>query len=289
MDAAVLHTFGKPPRFEQFPDPAVAGEGEVLVHVRAAALKPVEKQLASGTHYAIPSQLPVVCGVDGIGYLDDGTRVFFGGPRSPYGAMAQRTVVARSHCFQIPEAVDDATAAALANPGVSAWLTLTWRAKLIPGETVLVHGATGVTGKLAVQIAKLLGAGRVIAAGRNDLRHNYGSSLIQAGASLAYVHNQMGHSSIQVTVDIHGHLIPGANVAFVDKLDGQTSPQQSATQPQQQSKLESDGFKEVLPNEWLGGRDSNPDTQIQSLHTNFYAVGLLCPFPRPASRFCMVF
>jgi len=267
MDAAVLHTFGKPPRSEQFPDPAVAGEGEVLVHVRAAALKPVEKQLASGTHYAIPSQLPVVCGVDGIGYLDDGTRVFFGGPRSPYGAMAQRTVVARSHCFQIPEAVDDATAAALANPGVSAWLTLTWRAKLIPGETVLVHGATGVTGKLAVQIAKLLGAGRVIAAGRNDLRHNYGSSLIQAGASLAYVRDQMGHSSIQVTVDIYGHLIPGANVAFVDKLDGQTSPQQSATQPQQQSKLESDGFKEVLPNEWLGGRDSNPDTQIQSLQS----------------------
>jgi len=98
----------------------------------------------------------------------------------------------------------------------------------------------------------------------HDLRHTFGSLLIQAGASLAYVRDQMGHSSIQVTVDI-GHLIPGANVAFVDRLDGVTSPQQSATQPQQRARQESDGFKEVLPDEWLGGRDSNPDTQIQSL------------------------
>ncbi len=75
----------------------------------------------------------------------------------------------------------------------------------------------------------------------------------------------MGHSSIQVTVEIYGHLIPGANVSFVDKLDATTSPQQSATQPQHKSRSESDGFEQVLPNEWLGGRDSNPDTQIQSL------------------------
>jgi hypothetical protein len=81
------------------------------------------------------------------------------------------------------------------------------------------------------------------------------------------VRDQMGDSSIQVTVDIYGHLIPGANVAYVDKLDGQTSPQQSATQPQQRARLESDGFKEVLGNEWLGCRDSNPDTQIQSLQS----------------------
>lgn len=162
MDAAVLHTLGKPPRFEQFPEPA-AGEGEVIVHVRAAALKPADKQLASGSHYASPRELPFVCGVDGVGYLGDGTRVFFGGPRRPYGAMAQRTVVPRKFCFPVPEGVDDDTAAALPNPGVSAWLALTQRAKLAPGETVLVLGATGVTGKLAVQIAKILGAGRVIA------------------------------------------------------------------------------------------------------------------------------
>ena len=68
-------------------------------------------------------------------------------------------------------------------------------------------------------------------------------------------------------MDIYGHLIPGANMSYVDKLDALTSPQQSATQPQQKPKSEADGFEEVLPNEWLGGRDSNPDTQIQSLQS----------------------
>jgi NADPH2:quinone reductase len=167
MKAAVLHTLGKPPQFESFPEPS-PGDGEVIVHVHAAALKPVDKQIASGSHYASLRELPVVCGVDGVGRLDDGTRVFFAGPRAPYGAMAQRTVVARLRCFPIPEGVDDDTAAALTNPGVSAWLSLKWRANLAPGETVLILGATGVTGKLAVQIAKLLGAGRVVAAGRNE-------------------------------------------------------------------------------------------------------------------------
>src|SRR5271154_2648711 len=106
MNAAVLHTLGKPPRFEQFPEP-IRGEGEVIAHVRAAALKPVDKQMASGSHYASARELPVVCGIDGVGSLDDGTRVFFGGPRRPYGAMAERTGVARSRCFPIPDNVDD--------------------------------------------------------------------------------------------------------------------------------------------------------------------------------------
>ncbi len=167
MDAAVLHTLGKPPRFEAFPEP-VPGDGEVIVHVRAAALKPVDKLIASGGHYASPRELPVVCGTDGVGILDGGARVFFGGPRRPYGTFAQRTVVRRDQCFTLPDGVDDDTAAAMPNPGVSAWLSITSRAKLVSGETVLILGATGITGKLAVQIAKLLGAGRVIAAGRNE-------------------------------------------------------------------------------------------------------------------------
>lgn len=166
MNAAVLHTLGKPPRFEPFPDP-IAGPDEVIVNVRAAALKAVDKQLAAGSHYASPRELPVVCGADGLGRLEDGTRVFFGGPRRPYGAMAERAVVRRVQCFPVPDEVDDLTAAAIPNPGVSAWLALQHRAKLAPGETVLILGATGVAGKLAVQIAKILGAGRVVAAGRN--------------------------------------------------------------------------------------------------------------------------
>src|SRR5438270_4188498 len=167
MNAAVLHALGEVPRQEQFPDPSPR-ENEVVVHVHAASLKPVDKQLASGSHYASPRELPVICGSDGVGHLSDGGRVFFGGIRAPYGAMAQRTVVSSAFVFPVPDSVDDDTAAALPNPGVSAWLSLTFRAKLRQGENVLILGATCVTGKLAVKIAKLLGARRVVAAGRNQ-------------------------------------------------------------------------------------------------------------------------
>ena len=66
----------------------------------------------------------------------------------------------------------------------------------------------------------------------HDLRHTFGSLLIQDGASLAYVKDQMGHSSIQITVDTYGHLIPGADIAWVDRLDSETTPQQNATPAQ---------------------------------------------------------
>lgn len=167
MKAAVLHTIGKPPHFEQFSEP-IAKENEVIVHVRAAALKPIDKQMASGSHYAAFRELPAVCGNDGVGCLDDGKRVFFAGCRPPYGGMAERTVVCSSRCFPIPDSINDDVAAAVFNPGLSAWGALAWRAQLAPGETVLILGATGVTGKLAIQTAKLLGAGRVIAAGRSE-------------------------------------------------------------------------------------------------------------------------
>jgi len=169
MKAAVLHALGRAPRYEEFAEPS-AGKDDVVVRVRAASLKPVDRQIASGAHYASPREFPVICGMDGVGELDDGKRVFFGGPRRPYGAMAEKTVVPRPFCFALPVGIDDETAAALPNPGVSAWLTLTHRSKMAAGETVLILGATGVTGQLAVQIAKLLGAKRVIAAGRDERR-----------------------------------------------------------------------------------------------------------------------
>jgi NADPH:quinone reductase-like Zn-dependent oxidoreductase len=166
MKAAVLKKLGETPTCEEFQEP-VAKDGEAIVAVRAASLKQVDRQLADGSHFASPRELPIVCGTDGVGTLDDGRRVFFGGTRPPFGTMAERTVVNRQFCFPVPDELDDATAAALPNPGVSAWLTLGYRAKLKEGENVLILGATGVTGKLAVRIAKLMGAARVVAAGRN--------------------------------------------------------------------------------------------------------------------------
>lgn len=167
MKAAVLHGVGRSPRLESFPEP-LAQAGEILVQVKAAALKPVDKQMADGSHYTAFREFPVVCGMDGVGLLENGGRVFFALPRPPYGAMAERTVVPNPRCFPLPDTVDDVTAAAVFNPGLSAWGALKWRAELAPGQSVLVLGATGVTGKIAIQMAKLLGAGRIVAAGRDE-------------------------------------------------------------------------------------------------------------------------
>ena len=167
MKAAVLHTLGKSPRFEDFPDPDPRS-GEARIRVKAASLKNIDRAMANGSHYNSHTELPVVCGIDGVGILDDGTRVFCGGSRPPYGMMAEYTVVPRGWCLPIPDGVDDVTAAALPNPALSSWLPLVWRAQIKPGETVLILGATGVAGKLAIQIARHLGAERVVAAGRNE-------------------------------------------------------------------------------------------------------------------------
>ena len=166
MDAAVLHTYGTP-RFGTFDDP-VARDGTGIVQVSAAAISNFDLSFASGQLSLRPAQLPSVAGVEGVGRLADGRRVYFVAPISPYGSMAQQTLVASRGLIEVPDGVDDAVAAALGNAGFAAWLPLEWRAQLVPGETVLVLGATGIVGQIAVQAAKALGAGRVVAAGRNE-------------------------------------------------------------------------------------------------------------------------
>ncbi len=166
MKAAVVHDFNAPPRFDDFTDP-VAGDGETLVHVHAAALSQLVRSQAAGRHYSSGTTLPFVPGVDGVGHLPDGSRVYFAFPRAPYGSMAQTTVVQRAYCVPVPDNVSDVTAAAIGNPGMSSWAALTERARFQGGENVLINGATGVSGRLAIQIARHLGAGRIIATGRN--------------------------------------------------------------------------------------------------------------------------
>jgi NADPH:quinone reductase-like Zn-dependent oxidoreductase len=166
MNAAVVNVLGQAPQYQQFPEP-VAEAGETVVQMRAAGLHPIVKLLASGQHYSSRGQVPMIPGVDGVGVLDDGSLAYCLAARRAFGAMAERTVVVREKCIPLPAGLDPAQAAAIANPGMSAWLSLTLRAGLSAGETVLVMGATGVAGQLAVQAARYLGAGKVIAAGRN--------------------------------------------------------------------------------------------------------------------------
>jgi NADPH:quinone reductase-like Zn-dependent oxidoreductase len=165
MKAAVVQDFLAPPRYADYGVPE-AKEDEVLVRVSASALSQLVRAQASGKHYS-SGMPPLVPGVDGVGHLDDGRRVYFAFPRMPYGAMAQQTVVNSANWVEVPDEVDDITAAAIANPGMSSWIALTERARLRIGETVLINGAAGASGRLAIRIARFMGAGKVIVTARN--------------------------------------------------------------------------------------------------------------------------
>jgi NADPH:quinone reductase-like Zn-dependent oxidoreductase len=167
MKAGIIRAAGTTPVYGDFESP-VASEGKEVISVKAAALSPLSKSRASGSHYSSEGVFPAVAGVDGVGFNADGQRVYFALPESPYGAFAEKSLVRAGHWIAAPDGLDDVSAAALANPGMSAWAALAIRANLRPGETVLVNGATGSAGGLAVQLAKYLGAGKVIATGRND-------------------------------------------------------------------------------------------------------------------------
>lgn len=164
MRAAVLHEYGVP-RADDFEEPS-AGPEQAVVEVLAAGLNPVDVAICSGRFYAGKPPLPSVAGREGVGMLD-GARVYFDAPVVPFGSMAERALVDPRSTYPVPDEVSDGVAVALGISGLAAWLGLTWRAQLQQGEHVLVLAASGVLGQIAVQAAKLLGAGRVVAAARS--------------------------------------------------------------------------------------------------------------------------
>ncbi|QMV44762.1 quinone oxidoreductase family protein [Cohnella cholangitidis] len=167
MKAAVVKEKGTIPVMSRFDFP-VASDGQVLIHVSATALSRVSKFRSMGMHYSSEVNFPIVAGIDGVGTLEDGTRVYFALPTAPYGSLAEQTIVNEKLTVRLPDNIDDLTAAAIANPAMSSWAALVFRARFSSGQTVLINGATGASGSLAVQIAKGLGAKKVIVTGRNE-------------------------------------------------------------------------------------------------------------------------
>jgi NADPH2:quinone reductase len=164
MKAAVLNQYGVP-QYGDFDEPSPR-DGHSLVAVRAAPVNAIDVAMTSGRHPFSPRTLPVVSGIEGVG-VTRGRRVYFFGSAPPYGSMAQTTVVADSNMFEVPDGLDDARAAALGNGGLAALMPLRDGAAIRPGERVLVLGATGTVGRLAIQCAAALGAGQIVAAGRD--------------------------------------------------------------------------------------------------------------------------
>lgn len=167
MNAAVVTSFERPPRYQQFDVPQAAGDDELLVDVVAAGLHPRVRSGAAGTHYTSTGTLPMIPGVDGVGRRPDGRRIYFVAYDDVFGTMADKALVDLRRSIELPDDVDAATVASTMNPAMSAWVALRRRVPIEVGQRVLVLGATGNAGSMAVQVARRLGAGHVIGAGRD--------------------------------------------------------------------------------------------------------------------------
>jgi len=183
LKAAVIVDKELAPIYADFKDPEIA-LGHHLIRVQASSISQITKARASASHYSSDNEVPFVPGFDGVGTLEDGSSVYFLVPRNPFGAMAEYCSVAQENCIVIPGTLSSEVAAAMAITGMSSWAALVEQAQMRVGDTVLVNGANGISGRLAIQIAKYLGAGKIIATAR---RASTFDDLYQLGADQCIV------------------------------------------------------------------------------------------------------
>ena len=171
MKAALVEQIGEPPVVGEAAEPQ-RGEGQALVQVTAAAINPIDIAISLGRHHTGTPEVPYVMGREAVGRviegekLEPGTQIWFQ-PAPGVGAFAEYSVADEAQAIVLPNGTDHALAAALGIAGLTGWLAVDWRAHLRGGERVLVLGATGVVGLVAVHAARILGASRIVAAGRD--------------------------------------------------------------------------------------------------------------------------
>ncbi|MBL0737924.1 zinc-binding alcohol dehydrogenase family protein [Flavobacterium sp. GN10] len=201
MKAAVVYKKGESPKYEEFEEPIASNENEILVSIKAVAITNLDKGIASGDHYSSEkeNQNGFIVGSDGIGVLENGTRVY---ARGISGTIAEKALVEKNRMVALPDGIDDATAAAMPNAVAGSAMALRFRAGIKPGETVLINGASGFTGQMAVQIAKHYGAKSIIVTGRNEKALE---SLLELGANEIIFLKQNDESFISQLKEIHKH------------------------------------------------------------------------------------
>ncbi len=170
MKAAVVSSFDTAPRYQDFRSPTPVEPPQLVVDVVAAGLHPRVRSQADGSHYTSTAELPLVPGIDGVGRGPDGVLRYFILPDTTLGAMAEQTVIDARRSIELPPDSDPIAVAAGMNPAMSSWVALRRRMRFRAGQRVLVLGATGNAGRMAIQTARLLGADRIVAAGRDTDR-----------------------------------------------------------------------------------------------------------------------
>ncbi len=207
MKAAVVTDFDAPPSYGEFPVPAARTADEAVVEVVAAGLHPRVRSQANGSHYTSTDELPLVPGIDGVGRMADGSLRYFILPDTNLGSMAEQTLVDLRRSVPLPVGTDAVRVAAAMNPTMSSWLALRRRIQFRAGQQVLVLGATGNAGRMAVQVARHLGAKTVVAAGRRperlaELPELGASAVVSLNGEPDHVAAQLGAATGQVDVVI---------------------------------------------------------------------------------------
>ncbi|WP_289659793.1 quinone oxidoreductase family protein [Flavobacterium panacagri] len=199
MKAVVVYRKGESPKYAEFEVPIPSNENEVLVSVKAVAITNLDKGIASGNHYSSEkdNQKGFIVGSDGVGVLENGTKVY---ARGISGTIAEKALVEKNRMVVLPTEIDDAIAAAIPNAVAGSAMALRFRAGIKPRETVLINGATGFTGQMAIQIAKHYGAKKVIVTGRNE---KVFENLKELGADVTISLKQDDASFISELKEIH--------------------------------------------------------------------------------------
>ena len=232
MQAAVVASFDFPPRFDSIETPEATRPTEMVVDVLAAGLHPRVRSQAAGSHYTSTDELPLIPGVDGVGRGADGVLRYFILPDTTRGSMAEKTVIDTRRSVVLPEGTDPVAVAAAMNPAMSSWIALRQRITFEPGQNVLVIGATGSAGQMAVQIAALFGAGKVVAAGRNaetltTLPALGATHTVQLEGSPAEVAARLAETcaDVDVVIDyVWGETMPAVLTALVESRADESRP-----------------------------------------------------------------
>lgn len=228
MKAVVMYPDALAPVISERKAPTMGDvhEGQLLIKVKAAAIKNLDISKAMGKHYSSRSLLQPegqIIGTDGVGVTSEGNKVY---GFSKGGVLAEYALIDKSLSVPVPAALDEATAAAIPNAVMGSAMALLFRAGLKAGETVLINGATGVTGRMAIQVAKHYGAGSIIVTGRNQdvwpqlqaLGADKWITLTEEGASLTQaIRRQHSETPIDVVLD---YLWGPSASAILDGLKG---------------------------------------------------------------------
>jgi NADPH:quinone reductase-like Zn-dependent oxidoreductase len=214
MKAAVVRSFDHPPRYEDYPDPVAQQPGEVVVEVVAAGLHPRVRSQAGGFHYTSTGELPLIPGIDAVVRDSNGRLRYTILDDTRLGTMAARTIIELDRSIPLPDNVDPVLIAAAVNPVMSSWVALRQRIDFGRKQRVLILGATGNTGRMAIQVAKRFGASQVIAAGRDETRL---AQLPALGADMTLTFDQLAQAAdVDVVIDyVWGEPTPRAMVELL--------------------------------------------------------------------------